>query len=159
MNRQEFRNDGDPERRGWWFPLAMVSAVLVVVALAAAVFFSVPAEEATQAAVPLRSRIGLAARAALVAIGSDEEDFETARAELMKVIEIRRENLPGNSHTTITENLEIIESQISAISDELSRDPDNSHLAKMLAEAYQREIELLQTAAALPTVPAPTDEG
>lgn len=151
--------DDNGERRGWWLPLAVGSAVVVVVALSAAVFFSVPADEATQAPVPLRSRIGLAAKAALVAIGSNEEDFETARAELMRVIEIRRENLPGDSHTTVTENLEIIESQISAISDELSRDPDNPHLAKMLAEAYQREIELLQTAAALPTVPAPSDEG
>lgn len=159
MGRQKFQDDDEVRRRGWWLPLAIASAVVVVVALAAAVFFSVPAEEATQAAVPLRSRIGLAARAALVAIGSDEEDFETARAELMKIVETRRENLPGNSHTTVTENLEIIESQISAISDELSRDPDNPHLAKMLAEAYQREIELLQTAAALPTIPAPTDEG
>jgi len=158
MVRREIRNNGRAERGGWWMPLAIGSTVVVIAALAAAVFFSVPTEEAAQAPVPLRSRIGLAAKAALVAIGSDEEHFETARAELMRIIETRRESLPGDSHTTVTENLEIIESQISAISDELSRDPDNPHLAKMLAEAYQREIELLQTAAALPTVAAPSNE-
>jgi hypothetical protein len=136
----------------------MGSAVVVVLALTAAVFFSVPAEDAVDSPPPLRSRIGVAAKAALAAMGSDEEGFEAAREELLKVIEARRENLPGDSHATVTENLEIIESQIAAISDELSRDPDNPRLARILAEAYQREIELLQMAAALPSVPAPADE-
>ena len=58
----------------------------------------------------------------------------------------------------MTENLEIIEIQIAAISDELGRDPDNQRLARLLAQAYQKELELLQRAAALPTIGGAVDD-
>jgi len=60
--------------------------------------------------------------------------------------------MPGTSHETVVSNLEIIEAEIEAISEALARDPDNRRLAELLAEAYQRELELLQRAAALPTM-------
>ena len=99
---------------------------------------------------PLSSRLGLAAQAALVALGSDEAEFEAARAELLQVFDARRGDLDDETHETVTENLEIIEAQIAAISDELARDPNNARLARLLAEAYQDELDLLQRAASLP---------
>ena len=145
-------------RRAWWLPLAVASAAVIALAFAAALFLASPVEEQDQPAAPLSSRIGLAARAALVALGSDEADFEAARAELLEVLDARRKDLPETTHATVTENLDIIEAQIAAIAEELSRDPENQRLAKMLAAAYQRELELLQRAAALPSVPQPDNE-
>lgn len=158
MAREEPLHRQDPERDGWWFPVAVTSAGLVVVALAAAVFLGQRGGAVPETATPLSSRIGLAARAALVALGSDEEDFEAARSELLKVLDARRDELPEEARTTVDENLQIIETQIAAISAELSRDPENPRLARLLAAAYQRELELLQRAAALPGVSRVEDE-
>lgn len=152
MEQRGSQTGGEPARGNWWLPLALVSGGLVALALAAAVFLGVSADEAEPSAPPLRSRLGLAAQAALVALGSDASDFETAREELLSVLADRRDRMPADAHATVTENLEIIGAQITAISDELSRDPDNPRLARLLAEAHQRELELLQTAAALPTI-------
>jgi len=140
----------DIAKAEWWIPLAVGSGLVVALALVAAIFLGRPAEQNPEPSAPLSSRIGLAARAALVALGSDEEEFESARAELLEVLDARSADLPEEAHTTVTENLEIIAVQIAAISEELSRDPENQRLARLLAAAYQRELELLQKAAALP---------
>lgn len=153
---QRAESDRTP-RAEWWIPLAVGSGLVVALALVAAVFLGQPAQEASEPTAPLSSRIGLAARAALVALGSDEEEFETARAELLEILDARSENLPEEAQTTVTENLEIIEVQIAAISEELSRDPENQRLARLLAAAYQRELELLQKAAALTGVDGPSE--
>ncbi|MEE4272382.1 MAG: hypothetical protein V2I67_11940 [Thermoanaerobaculales bacterium] len=160
MDRREFSRVEGASRGGWWLPVAAVSAVVVVIALAAAVILGERGEEvAPRPAAPLASRVGLAAKAALIALGSDEADFEAARAELLQVFEARRDETPEDANQTMIENLAIIEAQIAAISDELSRDPDNPRLARLLAEAYQEELELLQRAAALPALPEISDEG
>ena len=159
LGHRNVDNTGSGIHRNWWIPLAVGSSALVVVALVAAIVLSGRAEVPVEPSVALSSRIGLAAKAALVALGSDEDEFETARAELLAILDARRDDLPGESHATVTENLQIIEAQIAAISEELSRDPDNPKLARMLAAAYQRELELLQRAAALPTVPDAAGEG
>jgi len=148
---------GDFATAEWWIPLAVGSGLVVALALAAAVFLGRPAEERPEPAAPLSSRIGLAARAALLALGSDEDDFESARAELLEVLDSRSADLPAEAQTTVSENLEIIGAQIAAISEELSRDPENQRLAKLLAAAYRRELELLQKAAALPGIDGPAE--
>lgn len=142
--------NNDLTKAEWWIPLAVGSGLVVALALVAAVFLGRPAAEHPEPSAPLSSRIGLAARAALVALGSDEEEFESARAELLEVLDARKADLPAEAQTTVSENLEIIAVQIAAISEELSRDPENQRLARLLAAAYQRELELLQKAAALP---------
>ncbi len=76
-------------------------------------------------------------------------------AELLQVLDARSEELPRETRDTVSENLEIIGVQIAAISEELSRDPDNQRLARLLAAAYQQELELLQKAAALPSARRP----
>ena len=157
--RRTALNDHDELSRGdWWIPLAVGSGLVVAVALVAAVLLGQRGEAPQEHAAPLSSRISLAARAALVALGSDEVVFEAARTELLQVLDARRDEIPEETQTTVTENLEIIESQIAAISAELSRDPENPRLARLLAAAYQRELELLQRAAALPTVSRVDDE-
>jgi len=146
---QRARNN-DLAKTEWWIPLAVGSGLVVALALAAALFLGGPAEDHPEPSAPLSSRIGLAARAALVALGSDESEFESARAELLEVLDARSADLPEEAQATVTENLEIIAVQIAAISEELSRDPENQRLARLLAAAYQRELELLQKVAALP---------
>jgi hypothetical protein len=131
---------------------------VVAVALVAAVLLGQRGDVSPENPAPLSSRISLAARAALVALGSDEVEFEAARSELLEVLDARRDEIPEETQATVTENLEIIENQIAAISAELSRDPENPRLARLLAAAYQRELELLQRAAALPTVSRVGDE-
>jgi len=150
MGSTDTSHRDDLARRDWWIPLAAVSALAVAVALAAALILGQQDREPSAAAAPLTSRIGLAARAALVALGSDAEEFESARAELLDVFDARRQEMPEETRTTVAKNLEIIEGQIAAISEELGRDPGNQRLARLLAAAYQRELELLQRAAALP---------
>jgi hypothetical protein len=136
--------------REWWVPLAAVAAVAVAASLAAALLLGERGAPQGSAPAPLASRLGLAARAALVALGSDEQEFEAARAELLRALEARRDRLPEASRNAVTESLVIIEGEIAAISEELSRDPENPRLARLLAEAYRRELELLQLAAGLP---------
>lgn len=159
MKRTDLARDDDLAHREWWIPLAVGSGIVVVLALAAALFLGTQEGDRPTNAAPLSSRISLAARAALVALGSDEQEFETARTELLEVLDARRDDLPEETRTTVTENLEIIEVQIAAISEELSRDPDNQRLARLLAAAYQRELELLQRAAALPSISPFEDQG
>ena len=157
--RRTALNDHDELSRGdWWIPLAVGSGLVVAAALVAAVLLGQGGEAPQENAAPLTSRISLAARAALVALGSDEVEFEAARTELLQVLDARRDEIPEETQATVNENLEIIENQIAAISAELSRDPDNPRLARLLAAAYQRELELLQRAAALPTVSRVDDE-
>ena len=159
MDRRKLSDFEESRRGGWWLPLAAASAVAVVIALAAALILGERGEDAVRPAAPLSSRIGLAAKAALVALGSDEAEFESARTELLQVFEARRDEIPEDAQRTMTENLAIIEAEIAAISEELSRDPDNPRLARLLAEAYQEELELLQRAAALPSLRMHADEG
>lgn len=158
MAKDAFLQDDDRAGDSWWFPVALTSASLVILALAAAVFLGQRSETNPEATAHLTSRIGLAARAALVALGSDEVEFEAAREELLGVLDARRDQLPDETRVTVIENLKIIESQIAAISDELSRDPENPRLARLLAAAYQRELELLQRVAALPSASRMVDE-
>lgn len=148
------RNGREPAHgSSWWVPMAIASGLLVAAAIAAALLFGERGGAPQQATPPpLTSRISLAAKAALVALGSDEVEFESARSELLAILEARRDEMPGTSHETVVSNLEIIEAEIEAISEALARDPDNRRLAELLAEAYQRELELLQRAAALPTM-------
>ncbi len=143
-------HQADPAKGGWWIPLAVGSGLVVALALMAALLLGQRGEVRQDNAAPLSSRISLAARTALVALGSNEEEFETARAELLQVLDARGEELQPETRNTVDENLAIIEAQIAAISEELSRDPKNQRLARLLAAAYQRELELLQKAAALP---------
>lgn len=159
MKRNGLARDHDLAHRDWWIPLAVGSGIVVVLALVAAVFLGQQGSDRQASSAPLSSRISLAARAALVALGSDEAEFETARTELLEVLDARSDDLPEETRTTVTENLQIIEAQIAAISEELSRDPDNQRLARLLAAAYQRELELLQRAAALPSISTFEDQG
>ena len=152
MGPKTMNHDDELHRRDWWIPLTVVSGVVVATALVAAVFLGHRGEQKQEPVAPLTSRISLAARAALVALGSDEVEFEAARTELLEVLDARGDDLSVETRSTVDENLEIIEAQIAAISEELSRDPDNQRLARLLAAAYQRELELLQRAAALPTL-------
>jgi hypothetical protein len=138
--------------------VAGAAGVAVAFAIALAVVLRPPADEQPESSAGLGSRVGLAARAALVALGSDEREFEAAREELLAVLDARRDRLPVGADQTVADNLEVIQAEIVAISEELERDPGNPRLARLLAEAYQRELELLQLAAALPIMDAPTDE-
>jgi hypothetical protein len=140
----------DATQREWWMPLAVVSGLLVVLSIAAALLLGPRGGVVEAPSAPLTSRIGLAARAALVALGSSEEEFEAARTELMEAFDARGPSMSDDTRNTLAENLEIIDAHIAAISEELSRDPDNPRLARLLAAAYQKELELLQKAAALP---------
>lgn len=153
------QNRHDHPSAGWWRPLAVVSAVLVAGALVAALLLGDPFEPSEAPVAPLASRLGLAARAALAALGSDPTELETARAELLTVLETRGAELPADTRDTVAANLAIIGEQIEAISSELERDPDNPRLARLLAAAYQRELELLRRAAALAPGAPEDDEG
>ena len=141
MKSKKMGHHDDISNRDWWIPLTVGSVGVVVIALTAAVFLGQRGQEDPAVAAPLASRIGLA-----------------ARAELLQVFDARGNHLSAETRDTVTENLEIIAVQIAAISEELGRDPDNQRLARLLAEAYQKELELLQRAAALPTTGGAVDD-
>ena len=67
MRSEKMDHHDDIVKRDWWIPLTVGSVVVVVLALAAALFLGQRGQEDPAAATPLVSRIGLAARAALVA--------------------------------------------------------------------------------------------
>ncbi len=150
---------GPPQGGGeWWVPVTIVAGLVVAAALVVALVLVPDQVDNDGSSVPLTSRVGLAARAALVALGSDEKEFEAARSELLAVLDARRDRWPEGAHSTVSENLEVIEAQINAISKELERSPDDARLARLLADAYRRELELLQMAASLPVADEPVDD-
>lgn len=80
-----------------------------------------------------------------------EAEFTQARAELIAILDQRRHTLSPETLRVVDGNLRVIDDAIEQISEALGRDPDNPQLSHRLASAYRQQIQLLRTAASLPS--------
>jgi hypothetical protein len=73
-----------------------------------------------------------------------ERELEEPTAALREMLEARRQELPAETIAAVEENLRIIDEAIQEIRLALAQNPDNRQLTFLLADRYQREMELLK---------------
>lgn len=142
---------------GWARLLGLAATGSIVVAVAAALWLSpsttvAPSSESSEPR-PLLDAVG----GALGALGRSEADFLSARDELLAALENRRHELSPATLTTVESNLGVIDGAIVDLARALERDPDNPRLARLLAAACRKELELLRQATSLPAGSGPVD--
>ncbi len=142
---------------GWARLLGFAASGAIVVAVAAALWLSpsttsAPPGESSEPR-PLLDAVG----DALGALGRSEADFLAARDELLAALESRRHELSPATLTTVESNLGVIDGAIVDLARALERDPDNPRLARLLAAACRKELELLRQATSLPAGSGPVD--
>lgn len=150
--------DGGRTRgHGWARVLGVAAGVVVVLAVASAVWFVPPATSPSGAGHgegrPLLDAVG----DALGALGRSEADFLAARDELLAALESRRHELSPGMLSTVEANLGVIDGAIVDLARALERDPDNPRLARLLAAACRKELELLRQATSLPAGSGPVE--
>ncbi len=142
---------------GWVRLVGVVAPVLVVVAVASAVWLVPAAKPPPTAATPESRPLLDAVGGALGALGRSEADFLAARDELLSALEDRSHELSPATLSTVESNLGIIDGAIVDLARALERDPDNPRLARLLAAACRKELELLRQATSLPAGAGPVD--
>jgi len=142
---------------GWVRRVGIAAGVMVVVAVAAALWLT-PAATSSRTRAASESRPLLdAVGDALGALGRSEADFLAARDELLAALESRRHEIAPATLFTVESNLGVIDGAIVDLARALERDPDNPRLARLLAAACRKELELLRQATSLPGGSGPVD--
>lgn len=126
-------------------------------AAAAAALFAVVAgsswfllrRPATDPVPPVRSAVAvpLAEPAGLREI---EAGYAPARADLLRLIEERKDLLNPETRKVVEENIALIDQALRNIRGALEKDPDNRALMDLLRKTYRQEQELLRRTANLP---------
>lgn len=142
---------------GWVRLVGVAAGATVAVAVAAAVWLA-PASSPSRTGTASESRPLLdAVGDALGALGRSEADFVAARDELLAALESRRHELSPATLSTVESNLGVIDGAIVDLARALERDPDNPRLARLLAAACRKELELLRQVTSLPAGSGPVD--
>lgn len=76
-------------------------------------------------------------------------EYETAIAELETILEQNRSRLSPETVQTLETNLAIIDEAIRQSREALAKDPNSPEVARMLADAYDQKLTVLQHAVAL----------
>ena len=100
-------------------------------------------------ALPLPGYGSKPAESALVAFRPAEQDYQVAIGELQTVLERNRGRLAPQTVQTLEANLRIIDEAIRQSRDALARDPNSPEMARMLADAYDQKLNVLQQAVQL----------
>lgn len=78
-------------------------------------------------------------------------DYQATRQQLLDVIEQRKGELSPATMEVVLANLRLIDDAMAEIAAALGEDPGNELLRKRLVATYRRQINLLETAAILPS--------
>lgn len=89
------------------------------------------------------------AQSAFVAFQPAEQDYQSAIGDLEMVLRTRRNRLAPETVQTLETNLAIIDEAIRQSREALARDPNSAELARMLGDAYDRKLNVLQQAVQL----------
>jgi tetratricopeptide (TPR) repeat protein len=140
-------------RRGKSFTFSMpqlAAAAVTLVALSSGVAWQIaggfsarqaePAAPVAQA--PAKADLLLASRIA-------NNDYESAIAQLERVLEVGRERLDTATVRKVEEKLALIDKAIDEARQALSTDPSNAYLNRHLAGTMRRKLDLLRRTAAL----------
>lgn len=77
-------------------------------------------------------------------LGEAEGEYARATAELMAVIEARRDSLPPETQAALTRNLETIDQALQEIRAALAKEPGNPQLNHLLASTHRKKVDVLQ---------------
>jgi hypothetical protein len=130
-----------PQRAGWsvvsLFPRPAVALAAAGVLVATTVLTTLwigqqagPPSDAEVAAIAERLR--------------ERDGVSEVHQNLIAILELHRENLPLDTLNALDENLRSIDRAIAEIHLALEAHPDSHALSFMLAEAYRREVDLLE---------------
>lgn len=89
---------------------------------------------------------GTAAPTAFAAFGSAEDSYETAIADLERVLETKRGQMSPETAQTLERNLNIIDAAIAESREALKRDPNSRELIEMLSATYDAKVKVLRQA-------------
>lgn len=78
-------------------------------------------------------------------------DAESARRQLLEVLDARSDELSPQTRRVLEENLRVIDDAMAKIAAALQEDPDSELLLHQLAAAYRQQVGLLERAARLPS--------
>ncbi|MBW7934756.1 MAG: zf-HC2 domain-containing protein [Gemmatimonadaceae bacterium] len=94
-----------------------------------------------------------AARPELVAVAAEKgvATYEGAISSLRNIIETRRSDLDSATVAVLEKNLKLIDKAIAESKAALAADPASAFLADQLSRAYDTKLELLRSAALLPS--------
>ncbi len=142
-----------PGRRGRSFTFSMpqlAAAAVTLVALSSGIAWQIaggfsarqaePANPVTQT--PVQTDLLLASRIA-------SNDYESAIAQLERVLDVGRERLDTATVRKVEEKLALIDKAIDEARQALAADPSNAYLNRYLAGTMRRKLDLLRRAAAL----------
>jgi anti-sigma factor RsiW len=130
-----------------WVMLVGLAAAIVLGATA--VLLSGPAGRRPAAAERPGGESAIRPAAATSQNFASEHDLERAARNLREVLQQRRDRLTPQTAKIIDENLDIIDQAIARMKRALDHEPGNRDLVTLLAETYQRKIDLLKTATEL----------
>ncbi len=128
---------------GWWVAVTTVAAAVVVVTLAVGVL-TAPPSGSLETRLERPSGLGDMAETALDSMGLDGARVLGLRDELVAAFERRRDDLPVDAAASVDESLAELDRTIGELSAALERDPSNPELARLLASAYRRQVEMLR---------------
>lgn len=132
-------------RRSWAVRPLAVRPWVMAAAAAALITVSVGT---TMLLVNLRNPDAPAASARL---GNLEADYESAAAELARLLESGRDRLPAETVASIERNLAALDSAIAEARRALAADPGNLTLERFVLSAWGQKVELLRRATAAGT--------
>lgn len=135
-----------PRGGRWWRGVALAAGAAIVTALTVGVLMA-PAGPEMPAEAPSSEQGGLdgIAADAMTTLGLDSGRFLGLRRELQAAFERRRDQLPPEASSSVDESLALLDRNIAELSAALERDPGNPELARLLASAYRRQVEMLRT--------------
>lgn len=142
-----------PGRRGRSFTFSMpqlAAAAVTLVALSSGIAWQIAggfsarqAEPVNPVAqTPMQTDLLLASRIA-------SNDYESAIAQLERVLDVGRERLDTATVRKVEEKLALIDKAIDEARQALAADPSNAYLNRYLAGTMRRKLDLLRRAAAL----------
>jgi len=129
--------------RSWWVALTTAATAVVVVTLAVGVL-TTPSAGPVDTRLESPSGLGDMAETALDSMGLDAERVLGLRDELVAAFERRRDDLPVDAAASVDDSLAELDRTIGELSAALERDPSNPELARLLASAYRRQVEMLR---------------
>ena len=148
------RQDPDPGGSRWWLWLGVGAGLLVAVLLVIAIGTG---EWQPDRIGGRNGAVSQAVRLALQAMGTDPDEAAVLRRELLAAFERRDDRMPAPATASVRESIAILDAQIEEIARALERNPDDRRLARMLADAYRQELEMLRRVSGAPGMVAPPD--
>jgi len=94
---------------------------------------------------------GAARRAADATPNAVEQTYDTEIAGLRTIVDSRRSHLDSATVAVIEKNLVVIDSAIAQCKSALTKDPASRFLMQSLSQSLDTKVQLLRTAAALPS--------